>query len=188
MMHRKPCFVICLTSDLMWCSFSLNETPTVLMLCDSCSTMPMLTRLTSSWSDNNGSSHSASVWVCHVAESQHTQTLPCALMVCHRDGNSCQKGPLLLSRQTGTVHRITCFDMFSASGTSQNLEPASRWHCNIKSEAGVLKLQYERRIHHHYETCQPHISSQIIEQTGGNELCTLIGEWNRSKCRISEYI
>ena len=126
----------------------LNETSPALMLCHSCLTMPMLMRLASLWSDNNASSHNASVWGCHMAESQHTQqTLPCVLTVWHRDGNSCQKGPLLLSKQTGMVHRITCFDIFSASATQPRpcYTSDSRWHCNIKAGAGVLTLLCEKK-------------------------------------------
>lgn len=162
-----------------------------MVLCDSCFTMPVLMRLTSPWSDNNADSHSASVWVCHMAESQHTQTLPCVLMVWHSDGNSCQKGPLYLSKQTAMVHGITCLDIrifcISNQPSLEHFRLASRWHCNTKAEASVLILLYEKRrkIHHHYETCQPPVSSQIRQQIGGNESCTLIGDENRRKCRIS---
>lgn len=45
---HKACFIVYILLDVMWCIFLnifLNEISTVVMLRDSCSTMPMLTRL-----------------------------------------------------------------------------------------------------------------------------------------------
>lgn len=120
-MHMKPFFVMYLPVNVMW--FILR----VKYLQGWCgvtlaSQWPCWWHSTSSRSDNNANSHNATVWACHMAESQHTQTLPCVQMVWHRDGNSCQRGPPLLSKKNrhGTQNH-----MFLIYFLCQ--QPAAKW-------------------------------------------------------------
>lgn len=181
--HTKPS---CRSMSRMRCSDAClkNETSTPLMLCDSCPTMPVLMTLASSRSDNNASSHGASVWASHVAQSQ-----PCCRhchVFCWFDtemGTPVRKGGLCSCCQSkqACLRRITCFDVFFCiSDQPLNLErfvPPSRWHWN--TEAGAMCLLplcvKEEGIHHHYEICQLNISSQIGQQIGGNERRALKG-------------
>lgn len=92
------------------------------------------------------------------------------------------------SKQAWYTESHVWIDSLHQQAAKKKLELASRWHCNIKAEASVFMSLCARRrkIHHRYETCQPHFSSQIREQIGGNERCTLIGDEKREENEESQ--
>lgn len=53
-------------------------------------------------------------------EPAHTDTAMCLDGLAQRWEQLSERGPLLMSKQTGMVHRITCFDLFSVASTSQS--------------------------------------------------------------------
>lgn len=168
----------------------LYETSTVRMLCDFCFTMPILIRLLLEWQQCQQSVSVVCVRLPHGGDPAHTDTAMCSGGLTQRWEQLSERAPVVVKANgNGTQNHMFwyVFCIHSQQHHRTIFRQASRWHCNIKAEASVLILLYEgsRKIHHHYEKCQPHVSSQIGEQIGGNESCMLIGDDNIRKCRMS---